>query len=97
MSCEYCHKEHFQMDACHPGDLLNEIDRLHAEREALWVMVGELVWSLDDLIAASTGVDGLHLNGDVAPWEELREGGNFQEWLQPFDEARRRLAEGNGK
>lgn len=40
-----------------------------------------------DLIDNSSGVDGLHLNGDIAPWNELRTGGRFEEWLVAFDEA----------
>ena len=40
-----------------------------------------------DLIDNSTGVEGLHLNGDVAPWSELRTGGRFESWLVDFDEA----------
>ena len=40
-----------------------------------------------NLMDNSTGVDGLHLNGDVAPWGELRTGGRFEEWLVAFDEA----------
>ena len=40
-----------------------------------------------DLIDNSTGVDGLHLNGDIAPWNELRSGGRFESWLVDFDEA----------
>lgn len=40
--------------------------------------------SLHDLIDDSEGVVGLHLNGDVAPWEELMEGGRFEEWLLPL-------------
>jgi len=30
------------------------------------------------LIGESHGVTGLHLNGDVAPWEELLEGGQYE-------------------
>lgn len=33
------------------------------------------VW---DLVAESQGVAGLHLNGDIAPWEELLPGGRFE-------------------
>ena len=40
-----------------------------------------------DLIDNSTGVEGLHLNGDIAPWNELRTGGRFESWLVEFDEA----------
>ena len=40
-----------------------------------------------DLINGSHGVSGLHQNGDVAPWHELREGGRFESWLLDFDKA----------
>ena len=40
-----------------------------------------------DLMDNSSGVDGLHLNGDIAPWNELRTGGRLEEWLVAFDEA----------
>ena len=40
-----------------------------------------------DLIEQSHGVYGLHLNGDGAPWESLRTGGQFEQWLIDFDEA----------
>lgn len=39
------------------------------------------------LIDESHGVGGLHLNGDLAPWDELRTGGEFEEWLIAFDDA----------
>lgn len=38
-----------------------------------------------DLINESSGVFGLHLNGDNAYWSELRIGGRFEEWLCDFD------------
>ena len=40
-----------------------------------------------DLMNNSTGVDGLHLNGDIATWGELRSGGRLESWLVDFDEA----------
>ena len=40
-----------------------------------------------DLIADLKGVVVLHLNGDIALWNELRTGGRFEEWLKPFDDA----------
>lgn len=43
--------------------------------------------AIQSLIADSRGVVGLHLNGDVAPWDELRTGGRFEEWLLDFDDA----------
>lgn len=39
------------------------------------------------LIENSRGVDGLHLNGDIAPWDELRTGGRYEDWLKEFDAA----------
>lgn len=47
-----------------------------------------LVSALDDLIASSDGVAGLHRNGDVATWGELTTGGRFEGWLMALDEAR---------
>jgi hypothetical protein len=48
---------------------------------------------LDDLIAESHGVYGLHRNGDPAPWEELTEGGQFEEWLGSIETLRVALSE----
>lgn len=43
--------------------------------------------AVEALINESHGVIGLHLNGDDAPWEDLRTGGGFEEWLREFDAA----------
>ena len=43
--------------------------------------------AVESLINESHGVGGLHLNGDFAPWSELRTGGRFEEWLIAFDDA----------
>lgn len=45
----------------------NALQRLHTDVEAL--------------MADSEGVYGLHGNGDPAPWDELREGGRFDDWI----------------
>lgn len=37
--------------------------------------------AVEELIADSSGVYGLHRNGDVSPWSELLEGGQFEAWL----------------
>jgi len=37
-----------------------------------------LVDDIDGLIGESTGVYGLHLNGNPSPWDELTEGGRFE-------------------
>ena len=41
--------------------------------------------AVSDLIDNSKGVYGLHLNGNIAPWGELRTGGRYEEWLLAFD------------
>ena len=46
------------------------------------------------LMDESTGVVGLHKNGDIAPWEELEEDGPFCEWLSKFNDAERVLKNG---
>jgi hypothetical protein len=46
-----------------------------------------------DLMDSSQGVAGLHLNGDVAPWEEISEGGRFEEHLLAFNEAEKLLGD----
>jgi hypothetical protein len=47
--------------------------------------------AIDTLINESKGVDGLHLNGDMAPWGDLIAGGKYEEWLLPLEEARAAL------
>lgn len=51
-----------------------------------------LVRSVDDLIAESEGVYGLHLNGDPASWDSLTEGGRFEAWLIELERARAAIA-----
>jgi len=53
-----------------------EIERLRAGLRAV-----------SDLIDESHGVAGLHRNGAVAPWGDLRTGGRYEEWLVSFDDA----------
>lgn len=43
--------------------------------------------AVEELIDNSKGVAGLHLNGELAPWGELRTGGKFELWLLDFDSA----------
>lgn len=37
-----------------------------------------LLSDIQGLMGESSGVYGLHLNGDVSPWSELEEGGRFE-------------------
>lgn len=82
-------------------DLYNERDTLRTQlaeaREELGKVRQALINVLntfDDLTAQSHGVDGLHMNGDVATWNELIEGGRFEEWTEPaFSAARKVISE----
>jgi hypothetical protein len=66
-----------------------EIAALKAELAVLLAAVE----AVTTLIGESEGVAGLHLNGDLAPWDELLEGGQFEEWLAPLSAAQRREGE----
>lgn len=71
-------------------DAQGEIRALRATEAGLRERVKELQFGLSEvekLMDESHGVAGLHLNGDVAPWSELRSGGRFETWLLGFDEA----------
>ena len=63
--------------------LRDEVLALRADNERL--LKG--LHAVDMLIGESYGVAGLHLNGDVASWGELRAGGRLEEWLCDFDAA----------
>lgn len=65
------------------GTLIDRIDSLQSECEKLRKGLA----AVQDLVTNSEGVAGLHLNGDVAPWDDLREAGRFEEWLIDFDAA----------
>lgn len=45
------------------------------------------IFAVAELIDNSDGVVGLHLNGEVARWSDLREGGYFESWLIAYDDA----------
>lgn len=57
-----------------------------AERDALKARLEKLTSDIRILIDESSGVYGLHMNGDPAPWGDLLSGGRFEEWLGSLDE-----------
>jgi len=69
--------------ACERGMLEAEIARLRSRLEQAEKGLSAVL----DLMNESRGVAGLHLNGDEAPWDELRTGGRFESWLLDFDAA----------
>ena len=69
-----------------PADPLSD-PRVVALVEAAKVFMHDV----DDLIANSEGVSGLHMNGDVADWESLLPGGSFGSWLFSVDDFRAAL------
>ena len=63
--------------------LADALDAAEAREAGLRAALAGVLRSFDDLVAESYGVTGLHRNGDVAPWNELLEGGHFEEWTEP--------------
>ena len=87
--CPFCGREARARDPL-IEELAEKIADHYCKNELLKEMAEALdkaVRSISELISFSRGVDGLHLNGDVAPWDELRTGGRFEEWMIEFDEA----------
>ena len=70
-----------------PTEFAQQLERELAEKTRLLAESRKGLNSVVDLINDSHGVTGLHLNGDVAQWEELRTGGRFEDWLIDFDAA----------
>lgn len=64
-----------------------ELEASTAERLAEVVALKQGLIAVEELINNSRSVHGLHLNGDEAPWDELRTGGRFEAWLFDFDRA----------
>lgn len=59
---------------------------LVSDWEKLWKLYAGIT-AVRDLINESTGVAGMHLNGELASWESLQTGGRFEEWLIEFNYA----------
>ena len=55
----------------------DSINAVKAQSAAL-KLAREALIEMQDLIGESDGVYGLHMNGDVSPWEEVEQGGRFE-------------------
>uniref|UniRef100_A0A6H2A473 Uncharacterized protein n=1 Tax=viral metagenome TaxID=1070528 RepID=A0A6H2A473_9ZZZZ len=73
------------------------LDAENARLRAVAEAAEGLVSSLNDLFISSEGVVGLHLNGDVAIWDELLENINYSVWLGDPLTALRKAMEGLSK
>ena len=63
--------------------LVAKVADLEAKNKFLDFVVDEVA----TLIDSSSGVAGLHHNGDIAEWDSLLEGGHFEEWLKSLSKA----------
>ena len=62
-----------------------------AAKDAEIARLREGIEAVRGLMDESTGVYGLHRNGDGAPWSELEEEGQFEGWLAAFNKAEQAL------
>lgn len=62
-------------------------DKHVAKLQRLFVKMALGLRAVEALMLESKGVTGLHANGDLAYWGDLRKGGKYEEWLRSFDEA----------
>lgn len=72
--------------ACSPENIASILAHVEAQEAEIERLRAGLR-AVSDLIDESHGVAGLHRNGDVAPWSDLRTGGKYEEWLVAFDDA----------
>ena len=72
----------------------DEVVRANIVLEAKVARLEKGLKDVEALINESSGVAGLHLNGEIAEWGDLRTGGVYEEWLRDFDAA---LAAKEGK
>lgn len=66
---------------------ITELEKQVAQQIAHIQRLEKGLEAVEMLIDNSSGVAGLHLNGDVASWSSLRRGGIFETWLLDFDKA----------
>ena len=76
-------------------DLVPTMNLLLAAPELLEALA-EMLRDIEDLVGESAGVAGLHLNGDLAPWGELEEGGRFER-LSSISKARAAIFKATGE
>ena len=82
-------------------EMASKFDAMRASEATAVVRVGRLtdaaahvLHDIDELAANSEGVAGLHMNGNVAEWSEIMDGGAFGAWLCSAEVLRAIIAEG---
>ena len=74
-------------DAAQLVTLRDELTDTKARLAEAVEVIHALRKDIDDLVGNSTGVAGLHMNGDVADWDSLLPGGCFGAWLGSVEQA----------
>ena len=80
----FCESAHYLAQA---SEHIKDQERTMATQQARIEALEKGLQAVAQLIEESSGVSGLHMNGDVAPWSDLQTGGRFEEWLVDFDAA----------
>jgi hypothetical protein len=89
------HVAHLATEGLRDEELEANCKLIAAAPELLDALIN-LLADVETLVSESTGVYGLHLNGDPAPWEELLEGGRF-EWVTTLASAHAAIAKAEGR
>jgi hypothetical protein len=79
--------QHAAIEVSNIVELLKEHEDKAAKLEEENIKLKKALAAVRTLMNNSEGVSGLHMNGDVAPWDELLECGQFEEWLIEFSNA----------
>lgn len=77
--------------------LEQELKDRAAKTDPVSASAKRVLHDIDDLVANSEGVVGLHMNGEVADWESIMAGGSFGAWLESVEDLRAALLEVKGE
>ena len=73
--------------------LQQELKDRAAKSDPIVAASKRVLHDIDDLVANSEGVSGLHMNGEVADWQSIMSGGSFGAWLESVEILRAALPE----
>lgn len=72
--------------------LQQELKDRAAKSDPIIAASKRVLHDIDDLVANSEGVSGLHMNGEVADWQSIMAGGSFGAWLESVEILRAAVA-----